>query len=203
MGGTAKLEGKNLDAALKMLHDVCHILDQEGIPYSLDAGTLLGVMRENRLLPWDTDMDLAVSSNNAHKLKNIRRLIHKAGYLTRLRITYKDLGPVKARSYRLMRIYTRRFCFFKKEQLMDIFFKYKQGNLYYWVVDSHNPILQSCEAKHLDMLEQHSFNGDNYSIPKDYDGYLTHHYGAWRTVRKDWNFRLEDGCNCSAEQPFE
>lgn len=41
-----------------MLKEIKVILDREKIPFWLEAGTLLGAIRENRILPWDTDIDL-------------------------------------------------------------------------------------------------------------------------------------------------
>lgn len=195
MAGTAKLVGKNLEEALKMLPKVCSLLEANDIAYTLDAGTLLGVMRENRLLPWDTDMDIAVPAQHALKLKKLRKEIYKMGYLTRLRYTRIACGPVAAKAYRLLRVYTRKFLFFKREQLMDIFIKYKDGDKYYWVIGNDHPILQSCMAEHLDERIKQEFNGGTYFIPKDYDGYLSHHYGDWRVVKKDYDFREECGCN--------
>lgn len=195
MAGTKQLTGTHLEAALKMLQTIASLMDGRGIRYSLDAGTLLGIMRENRLLPWDTDLDLAITVQDWPALKGLRRAIHKAGYLTRIRKTTRQVGPIPANSPRLLRVYTRRYRFFKDEQLMDIFIKYPVGDEFYWTVDSRNPIIQSCSAVHLNQLSRHHFEGYDYWIPSDFEGYLTHHYGDWITVRKDWNFRKEDGCN--------
>lgn len=195
MAGSAELVGKNLQDALKMLEDVCEILEEADIPYALDAGTLLGIVREDRLLPWDTDLDIAIPANHGERLKELRKKLYKAGYLTRLRFSRLNCGPIPAKSFRLFRVYTRRFFLFKKEKLMDIFVKYKDGDSYYWVVQSDEPILQSCEARHLDERVKREFNGREYYIPQDYDGYLTRHYGDWRTPKKDYDFRDECGCN--------
>lgn len=195
MAGSSELVNTNLKDALKMLEDVCVILEEADIPYNLDAGTLLGIVRENRLLPWDTDLDIAIPSNYGERLIELRKKINRAGYLTRLRYSRITCGPVPAKSFRLMRVYTRRFFFFKKEKLMDLFIKYKDGDSYYWVVRSDEPILQSCAAKHLDERMKKEFNGREYFIPKDYDGYLTRHYGDWRTPKKDYSFHTECGCN--------
>lgn len=195
MAGTAKLVGENLKDALKMLKSICKIMEKAGIPYTLDAGTLLGVIREDRLLPWDTDIDIAVPADFGKKLLNMRWKMFLAGYLPRLRFSRITCGPVPAGSFRLVRVYSSRFFFFKKEKLMDIFIKYKDGDSYYWVLADASPVLLSCEARHLDERIKHKFNGREYYIPKDYDGYLTRHYGDWRVVKKEYHFRDECGCN--------
>jgi phosphorylcholine metabolism protein LicD len=200
MGGTAKLVGKHLEAALRLLKTATDILNRAGIRYSLDAGTLLGIIREDRLLPWDTDMDIAVSSEYAPRLQALRKEFHGRGYITRIRYTDKPIGPIPAKSPRLMRVYTRNWFFFKDEQLMDIFVKYKHEGHYYWVLGRDEPLLQFCEARYLDDLSYHTFQEQKYLIPTDFDGYLTHHYGDWRVVQKEWDFRKQDGCNTDASE---
>jgi len=54
----------------KVFLDVCKLLDRNNINYWVCHGTLLGIIRENRLLPWDHDMDFAVwdSENSKHEI---------------------------------------------------------------------------------------------------------------------------------------
>ena len=199
MAGTAKLIGENLRDALKLLEASARILTNAKVPYSLDAGTLLGVIRENRLLPWDTDMDLAISSLHSINLLKLKRDFEKAGYIVRYRFTEQACGPIPAGKLRLVRLYSKKFLFFKKEQLMDIFIKYKLEDNYYWTIDSKNPVLQRCPARFLDDLMPHQFNGASYWIPKDYRAYLGYHYGDWQKVVKTWDFRKDDLSNIDAK----
>jgi hypothetical protein len=195
MGGTKKLTGKYLAKALKMLKDVTQILENEGIPYILDGGTLLGIVRENRLLPWDTDLDAAVRGEHAKRVFAVRWRMWLAGYRTRIRRYKKDMGPFKKGMPRLLRIQTRKFFFFKDVSLMDIFFKTLFDNEYFWVVDDKRPVLKSCPRDYYERLSKIDFNGKAYSVPQDYKGYLTNHYGDWQVVKKDWNSRLDDAVN--------
>ena len=61
MSGNLTLEGKTGQIAIKMLKKVSRFLEKHNIPYILEAGTLLGVVRENRLLPWDNDIDITTT----------------------------------------------------------------------------------------------------------------------------------------------
>lgn len=194
MAGSKKLIGKHLEVALKLLNTVGLLLNESGIRYSLDAGTLLGVMREKRLLPWDTDVDLAISAQDVKKIPQFRKRIRTAGYISRIRKTTSDVSFIKKGSPRLIRIYTKRWGFFKDEQIMDIFIKYKQGDSYYWTVDSRQPLLQSCPKEALDELIPHHFNQMRHWIPASWDQYLQSHYGDWRVVKKQWDWRKEDLC---------
>jgi phosphorylcholine metabolism protein LicD len=42
------------------LHTISQALSDEGISWWIDHGTLLGIVREDRLLPWDPDIDLSI-----------------------------------------------------------------------------------------------------------------------------------------------
>merc|ERR1719277_363157 len=48
------------DYMLLMLRDVAEWLDQEGIPYYITYGTLLGALREEDILPYTQDADIVV-----------------------------------------------------------------------------------------------------------------------------------------------
>lgn len=43
----------------KVFRDVSELLHQHNVNFWICHGTLLGIVREGRLLPWDHDMDFA------------------------------------------------------------------------------------------------------------------------------------------------
>ncbi len=53
--------------------ETINILNNNKIQYWLCHGTLLGIIRDNELIPWDHDIDIAVwdSNNLKGKLKKI------------------------------------------------------------------------------------------------------------------------------------
>lgn len=62
---------KKMNIFYKMLHAVCIMLDEKQIPYYLDCGTLLGCIREGRLLLHDTDVDITIHLSRWEKLVEI------------------------------------------------------------------------------------------------------------------------------------
>jgi len=55
----------------KLLESICIMLDDNQIPFYLDRGTLLGCIREKRLLLNDTNIDVTIHLSRWDKLANI------------------------------------------------------------------------------------------------------------------------------------
>jgi hypothetical protein len=63
----------------EVFKDVCQLLSNNSINYWICHGTLLGIIRENRLLPWDHDIDFAVWDHETEK-RHIETLMKEHGY---------------------------------------------------------------------------------------------------------------------------
>ncbi len=63
----------------KVLLQTVKILDETNINYWVDGGTLLGIIRDNQLLPWDYDIDFSVWSHEVTK-DEIVELLKNHGY---------------------------------------------------------------------------------------------------------------------------
>ncbi len=196
MAGSQKLVGKMHEKAMKMLKSVAEILHQENIPYILEAGTLLGIIRENRLLPWDNDLDLTITADHAEKLLAIRWKFWLAGYRTRIRRFKQDTGPFKKGQPRILKIQTRKGFILKEYSLMDIFIKYDINGTYQWTVSDKQPVLKKCPKHFYEERQWYKFDKTQFLVPEDYTGYLAYHYGKnWRIPIKNWNFRTDDNCD--------
>jgi hypothetical protein len=68
-------------AIAKGLNEVVLILESLSIPYVLEGGTLLGIIRENRFLPWDVDVGIAVAAEEIFpKKENLKEVLSDAGF---------------------------------------------------------------------------------------------------------------------------
>lgn len=95
------------------------IFEKHGVRYFLDAGTLLGVVREQRLLPWDNDLDLATTEEFEEKILALRLPFALKGYRLRVKRYERATGPFKAGSIRLFKVATRKYLLFNGHRLMD------------------------------------------------------------------------------------
>jgi phosphorylcholine metabolism protein LicD len=186
LAGSNTLEGKNGQIALKMLKDITNLLDELNIPYWLEGGTLLGIIRENRLLPWDNDLDISIKEDYYDLLiSNIKRL----KYRVRFKKFEKDDEPFKKDTIRLVKVRNSKFLFFRGEVTLDIFIKFKKDSDYFWQVGKKR---KSVPAHFYEDSIEWNFDDKKYLIPKEYENYLEFRYGDWQTPVKEWNTFNDD-----------
>jgi phosphorylcholine metabolism protein LicD len=189
MAGKYTLDGKNADDALIMLEKVTTFLESLGVEYWLEGGTLLGVIREDRLLPWDNDIDISISEEYYDVLLQALPELKRLGYMVwSKRFDYNDF-PLSKEYVRMVKLRTRKFYFIRGEVGLDIFIKFKKEDNYYWQVGKK---IKLAPAHFYDNLISYTFNGKEYRIPKDYHGYLTYRYGEWKKPVKEWNTFRDD-----------
>ena len=194
MAGNKTLDGKNGVFAMRMLRRISRILEKENIPYILEAGTLLGIVRENRLLPWDNDVDITITRQFEDQLLKSLWKIRLLGYKVQAKYYHRDLKYFKKGELRIVKIkHKNPLRFFKTDVILDIFIKRKINKEYYWTVGINAPVLKSVPEEFYDFHTQIEFKGKKYSVPENYEGYLENHYGKnWRTPIKEWDYRTSD-----------
>ena len=192
MSGKLRLTGKLNITAKRMLRKVCGILDKNNIPYVLEGGTLLGIVRENRLLPWDNDLDITIIEQDMDRVLNIRWSFWWAGYKLRLKISLEEMPHFPIGSIRLIKVKTKKYFVASGLGIMDIFVKKKIEDKYYWLVGKRDHVLKSVPCSFYENLTRYNFEGYDYSVPADYENYLTYRYGEWRKIVKDYDFKKDD-----------
>jgi len=184
------LEGKNLEEAERMLPAITEIIEKHKINYWLEGGTLLGIRRENRLLPWDDDIDISLLADEIPKLKALSKELKNKGYRLRERRFKKTCNQFKEGNLRMIKIRERRFFgFLKGKVCLDIFVKYTTNEKSYWEIDNKTKYVPYHFYQNLKTIV---FQNKVYPIPEDTDGYLTFRYGDWQTPVKEWNTSTDD-----------
>lgn len=193
MGGKAVLDDQLAPKAVRALHMVADQLEKYGIKYCLESGTLLGIVREGRLLPWDNDLDLFVDSADVDKLDKLKWPLFIRGFLIKKYRVKEDFGPLRRGNVRILKIKSWRL--FKKDKqrlLIDLFVKYPDAERYYWSVGKRHIVNKSVPRHHYDTLSSIEFDGRIFPIPSEIDDYLTRRYGNWTTPVQQWDFKVDD-----------
>ncbi len=198
MGSKPRLVGKVLGVAHKMLEDITTVFEENDIKYIVESGTLLGIVRENRLLPWDYDIDISITEDYEQKVLALKWKFFMMGYRFKPKYYKVDAGPFKKGTLRIIKVSRRKFLFFPKHRICDIFIKRTIENEeenYCWTENLTPAILKYSPKRFYDEVTQIEFNGKRYLVPKDSIGYLEHHYGKdWRVPNKEWDYRYDDNC---------
>ncbi len=184
------LEGKNLERAETLLEDAIQIFDQCKIAYWLEGGTLLGIRREQRLLPWDDDLDISMMQKELGKLNPLLSSLKKAGFRIRIRTFDEDSAYFKKGDIRMIKIRTKRFFGLLKGQVcLDVFVKYPHEQKAYWEIANKTKFVP---VKFYESLKTITFKGYSYQVPLQTDEYLSYRYGDWQTPVKDWDTTKDD-----------
>lgn len=195
MSGKGRLDGRFGRKALKCLKEITNILEKADVRYCLDGGTLLGVIREQRLLPWDDDIDLFASSEDAQKLEKLKWAFVLRGYKVIMARMNEDYGPMKKGDLRIFKLKTRKWGFLRnKEQklLVDIIVKYPDENDYYWSIGVTDVVNKKIARPFYDQMDSVQFDGKIYPIPSNVEEYLTRRYGDWREPVYEWDYKRDD-----------
>ncbi len=199
---------KNRDNAIQLLQIVVEILDKYKIKYYLDFGTLIGAVRENRLIPWDDDLDISLlNEDDYYKIPDIiKEIKSKYSYRTYLftfesarkkrkvrkkEIFCKNISFTDSQNYQILKIRTNKFWIFGRgNTCIDIFFKYQYNNASYWFAyGKENSVPLEYMSNELINID---FYGIKCTIPKNYDKYLTYKYGDWKIPNENWSHDNDD-----------
>jgi len=206
----------NLDPQLEW---ITNLLNKKKIRYVVDGGTLLGLMRDGKLLPQDEDIDISILNYDKEKLKLI-------------------LPEIKKRKYKIQEGYYKNlFCSYTlfppqsiegREIDIKIFRKYKDyiwcperyaknsdktGFIYYIskairlpflllvkVIPNLSPIINKIFFKvdtwkiPLKYIEKTKFlQNTKIPTPLDWKQYLKFRFGNWKIPNKNWNYIHDDG----------
>lgn len=186
------LINNNLAKAKKVLVDVVNFLENEGIDYHLEGGTLLGLVRDKELMPWDHDVDLSIPVNDSEKFAKTRWKLLLKGYRVSMRKIHQDIGALKKGQYRIFKvkqllpsIIKWAFPIVKKFMVVaDIFVKSSDEQFTYWQAMDKIMRVDKRYYSHYEIIE---YNGMKLRVPFDYENYLTDKFGNWEIPVKDWN----------------
>lgn len=186
------LTNKNFLHAKKALFVVTDLLDKHSIPYHLEGGTLLGIVRDGDLLPWDYDVDISIPFEHAYKIPKLKWAMLLKGFKISIRKSLIDAGPIKKGQYSIFKIkpllayviywfvpgYNSQFI------VLDIFTKTKDETHTYWQAKEK---VMRVENKYYQSFETVTYQNHSLKVPNLYKDYLTEKYGDWSVPVKEWD----------------
>ena len=184
------LSKKNKEIAESLLLDVAKSLDILSVKYWLEGGTLLGIKRESRLLPWDNDLDLSINSSEVSKIDDLIINLKSKNLRVRVRKFKKTTEFFNSGDIRIIKIRNKRFFnLLKGSVCLEIFVKYPEKEKTYWMIGNTT---KNVPSKYYAKLQSIKFKDYLFSIPMLTEEYLTYRYGDWKKPVKEWNTFTDD-----------
>ena len=151
----------------KIFYNTCRILKKNNIPFWLDSGTLLGVVREGKSLEWHKNIDIAVPGDYYNDVINLekkffpkyrfRKMIDRSG-----RIWIDNDFP----KLKILKAWSKHR---NSGTKIKVTFKYKKDNKYVWVDKRSCKWVSSNYFDKLDIIEAMNVK---YPIPSNAKQYL-------------------------------
>ena len=162
----------NKDDAKFMLSTIKRVLEQNGVHFLLNFGTLLGAVRDHDFIGHDYDIDLAMHVKYREKFLELIPELHKLN-IKLCRYFYK--GTI--------------YSFYYKGIVTDFNIVFEPPFPYkFWFYQTLEKLYPKRFTKETDYLE---FLGEQYEVPKNPERFLEYMYGRnWRIPQKGVHARL-------------
>ncbi len=162
-----------------VLKDLYKMVYNKGYEVSCYYGTLLGIVRDNSLIPWDDDLDFIILNSDTFSWYDFEKDMRKIGFY-KFR-TIESEGKIIAESY------------VKNNVLLDFGLKEKGNKItetYYGCYqinglkyENGKPQLYQywrCETPQTSTLINMDLKDFQVKVPQNYEDVLTSYYGEWK-----------------------
>ena len=168
--------------------EIIDLLNEKDIPYHLEGGVLLGIVRDRDLLPWDNDTDLSINFEDYKFLEIAAKEIKRLGWRCKFKKFDTSSSFATADDIRVFKISDYWLGCMKGGNRMDIFLKYQVDGYRCW---SAAGAFMRVDNKYYDGYELIEWNNRKLRVPKHYREYLTEKYGDWSVPHKVWSAKSE------------
>lgn len=168
-------------------------LDQAGVLYFLDFGTLLGMVREGGFLGHDSDIDIGVIEDRIGMSDHVRKHLLSAGFTLVMAYVYK--GKNVQESYLCEHVKVD-ICYYVNDAASSqcwLFYSNPRKQQVYPSANSAS-VYAFRYRKITEVTTIRAHNGTALKVPCGFEDLLVEKYGpGWRTPDKNWKYWLAPG----------
>ena len=184
------LTGKKHQQAIQLLLNVADVFDQHNILYHMEGGTLLGIVRDNDLIPWDTDIDISIPAKYYDAAMQALKDLNRWQWRVKTHQMQTDGPAWKKGEPRIIKVKNRLefLPLIPGNLCLDIFVKHSDNEYAYWQAGSNTMRVDKSFHEGFDTVV---FNNKKLKTPSNYSQYLQLKYGDWKTPQQDWHYSQE------------
>jgi len=188
-----QFDSKSEKEAVDFLYQINDVLKTSNLPYWIEGGTLLGAVRDKKLIPWDHDLDMGIINTSDEEIGSIIKKLKQKFYVSVK--PFNNKGTWELGKYRVLKIFPKKWIFFKHELCCDLFVYYKgehEGEeVFKYVVWGKNAIHKKEFFNSTGDIE---FYNKKIKVPNNPESFLEVKYGKdWNIPKEQWNVALDDG----------
>jgi len=174
----------NHDKAFRLLVRSTRLLDLFQVPYHLEGGTLLGLVRDGKVLPWDDDLDISIPASHKGRAFWVLSLLFFLGWRVDKR-RWKMFSDKGFSGVRIIKVRDRSRGMLRTGRVyLDVIVKEPQDGYYYW--QAKKRLMRVGQAFYAG-AEELRVEGVAFKVPVNYKQYLTEKYGDWSIPVKEWD----------------
>jgi phosphorylcholine metabolism protein LicD len=191
---TKLIHGDRLALAEQLMIDISKLFNKKNISYHIDHGTLLGIIRDNSLIPWDIDVDFACKSEDKNiVLDTLKQFFktYKSTYCAdnNWRCTLHSckifLNNHEDNIPMVIKVFNDTNDITSNSFFVDIELKYTQDENLHWMVGSRQLFIPTKICFPTTSIQ---YKNTTICIPKETTQYLKSLYGDWKKVIKEWSY---------------
>jgi hypothetical protein len=209
----------NINKKEKEYQSFIEIINKNNIPYCMDSGVLLGLMRDGKLFDHEKDIDLQMWVGNENKVTALIPQLEAMGWKVTLWLYKGLIYQIRIQRPKAIPIHIMLFrkhgewAWCPAGRATGSPFSSKLGRYVYWLFVKirrklRNRLVTTDVTRWpwrvrrdlatwwipASFFENTVFNEKhNVYIPGQWDKYLQYRYGNWRLPVEDWDFWVDDG----------
>lgn len=171
------------EVGYELISKVENTLADKGVMFFLDFGSLLGIIRDGKLIEYDRDIDYGIVISEYFTWKDLEMSLNNQGF--KLIKQFSLDGNITEQTYVFNNLTVDFFCHYK-DNLQSYVYEYyrKKGYIYNSKYEYH---VAKVNLKTVEHLKKIKIDNINITIPSDSDKYLESAYtDKWTERNPEW-----------------